>query len=61
MGYTNFNFQLDHDNSRSILGYEFILNKGAICWKSSEQHILADSTCEVEFDAASDATKEKKI
>ena len=29
-GYTNFNFQSDLDNSKSISGYMFILNGGAV-------------------------------
>ena len=41
-----------------MLGYVFILNGGAICWKSFKQHTVADSVCEVEYIAASDAAKE---
>ena len=58
MGYTDFNFQSDCDDSRSMLGYVFSLNGGAICWKSSKQHTVANSICEVEYIAASDAVKE---
>ena len=39
-------------------GFVFILNGGAICWKSSKQHTVADSACEAEYIAASDAAKE---
>ena len=38
-------------------GYIFILNGGAICWKSFKQHIVADSICEAEYIAASDTVK----
>ena len=38
--------------------YVFILNEGAICWKNFKQHIVADSVCEAEHIAASDAAKE---
>ena len=31
MGYTDFNFQSDHDDSKSISGYIFTLNGGAVC------------------------------
>ena len=31
VGYTYSSFQLDHDDSKSISGYVFILNGGAIC------------------------------
>ena len=58
MRYTDFNFQLDHDDSKSMLGYVFILNEGAIYWKSFKQHTVADSICEAEYIAASDAAKE---
>ena len=58
MGYTNSNFSSDHDDSKGISGYMFTLNGGAVCWKSFKQHIVADSVCEVEYVAASDATKE---
>ena len=34
MRYTDFNFQSDHDDSRSMSGYVFTLNGGTICWKS---------------------------
>ena len=36
----------------------FTLNGGAICWKSSKQHTVADSVCEAEYVAALDAAKE---
>ena len=58
MGYTDFSFQSDHDDSKSISDYVFILNRGAICWKSSKQYIMVDFVCEVEYIAASDAAKE---
>ena len=58
VGFTDFSFQSDHDDSRSVSGYIFTLNDGAICWKSSKQHTMADSVCEAEYIAASDAAKE---
>ena len=36
----------------------FILNGGAICWKSSKQATIADSVCELEYIVASDLAKE---
>ena len=58
MGYTDFNFQSNHDDSRSMSSYVFILNRGAICWKSFKQHTVADSVCEAEYITVSDAAKE---
>ena len=31
MGFTNFSFQSDHDDSKSMSGYIYILNNRAIC------------------------------
>jgi hypothetical protein len=56
--YTDASFQTDRDDSRSQTGYVFILNGGAITWKSSKQSVVAQSTCESEYNAASDAAKE---
>ena len=35
----------------------FTLKGGSVCWKSSKQHIIADSIYEAEYVAASDAAK----
>jgi len=58
IGFTDFSFQSDHDDSKSVSGFIFTLNGGAICWKSFKQHTVADSVCEAEYVAASDAAKE---
>ncbi|KAI3791050.1 hypothetical protein L2E82_04605 [Cichorium intybus] len=57
-GYTNASFQTDRDNGRSQSGWVFLLNGGAVTWKSSKQETVADSTCESEYIAASEAAKE---
>ena len=57
MGFTDSNFQSDHDDSKSVSDYIFTLNGGAICWKSFKQHTVVDSVCEAEY-IASDAAKE---
>src|SRR3989337_2402200 len=41
-----------------VKGYVFILNGGAVSWCSSKQSIVAGSTCEVEYIAASEAANE---
>lgn len=56
--YTDASFQTDRDTSRSQTGFVFTLNGGAISWKSSKQSVVADSTTESEYIAASDAAKE---
>ena len=56
-GYTDSSFQSESD-SKSISGYVFTLNGGAISWKSSKQSTTADSTAEAEYIAASEAAKE---
>ena len=43
-GYTNASFASDKDDSKSISGYVFTLNGGAVSWKSSKQAMVADST-----------------
>ena len=44
--YTDANFQTDRDDFKSQSGYEFMLNGGAVSWKSSKQDTIADSTIE---------------
>ncbi|XP_071694320.1 secreted RxLR effector protein 161-like [Rutidosis leptorrhynchoides] len=56
--YTDASFQTDRDDSRSQSGYVFILNGGAITWKSSKQKVVAQSTTEAEYIAASEAAQE---
>ena len=57
-GYTDASFQTDKDDFRSQSGYVFILNGGAVSWKSSKQETVADSTTEAEYIADSKASKE---
>jgi hypothetical protein len=57
-GYTDASFQTDRDDSRSQSGYIFILNGGAVSWKSSKQDVVALSTTESEYIAASLAAQE---
>ena len=57
-GYTDASFQTDRDDFESQSGYVFILNGGAVSWKSSKQGTIADSTTEAEYIAASEAAKE---
>ena len=58
MGYTDSNFQSSRDDSKSVSGFVFVLNRGAIYWKSFQHAIVVDSLCKTEYLAASDAAKE---
>ena len=57
-GFTNFDFQSDVDDRKSISGFVFTCNGGAVSWKSSKKSITVDSTTEAEYIAISDAAKE---
>ena len=57
-GYVDASFDNDPDDSKSQTGYVFILNGGAVSWCSSKQSVVAGSTCEAEYIAASEAAHE---
>ena len=57
-GYVDSSFDTDPDDSKSQTGYVFLLNGVAVSWCSSKQSIMAGSTCEVEYIAASEAANE---
>ncbi|GJU98245.1 putative RNA-directed DNA polymerase [Tanacetum coccineum] len=57
-GYCDASWQIDKDYSKSQFGWVFLLNGGAVTWKSSKQDIVADSTCESKYIAACEASKE---
>ena len=48
----------DIDDRKSTSESLFICNGGAVSWKSFKQTVIADSTMEAEYIAASEATKE---
>nr|GEU44947.1 hypothetical protein [Tanacetum cinerariifolium] len=58
IGYCDVSWQTDKDDSHSQFGWIFLLDGGAVTWKSSKQDIVADSTCESEYIAACEALKE---
>ena len=57
-GYVDSDFAGDLDKRRSTSGYVFTLAGGAISWMSKLQNIVALSTTEAEYIAASHACKE---
>ena len=58
IGYTDSDFQGDIDSRKSIYGYVFTINGGAICWRSVKQTCVADSTNEAAYVDASEEAKE---
>ena len=57
-GYVDASFDTDLDDSKSQTGYMYILNGGAVSWCSCKQSVVAGSTCEAEYMAASEAANE---
>ena len=57
-GYVDSDFAGDLDKSKSTTGYVFILASGAVSWVSKLQSVVALSTTEAEYVAATQASKE---
>ena len=57
-GYVDASFDTDLDDSKSQTEYIFLLNGGAVSWRSSKQSVMAGSTCEAKYIAASEAANE---
>ncbi|GJT70190.1 retrotransposon protein, putative, ty1-copia subclass [Tanacetum coccineum] len=56
--YTDAGYLTDADTLRSQTGYVFVLNGGAVDWKSTKQSIFATSSTDAEYIAAFYASKE---
>ncbi|GJY18500.1 hypothetical protein Tco_0389991 [Tanacetum coccineum] len=56
--YADASFQTDKDDTKSQTLYVFVLNGGAIEWKSAKQSTTAMSSIEVEYIAAAEASME---
>ncbi|GJZ25309.1 retrotransposon protein, putative, ty1-copia subclass [Tanacetum coccineum] len=56
--YTDVGYLADADDLKSETRYVFVLNGGAVDWKSAKQSIFAISSAEAEYIAAFDASKE---
>ncbi|GJU57139.1 hypothetical protein Tco_1234905 [Tanacetum coccineum] len=56
--YTDAGYLTDADDMKSQTGYVFVLNGGAVDWKSTKQSIFATSSTYAEYIAAFDASKE---
>ena len=57
-GYVDASFDTDPDDSKSQNRIHVYIKGGAVSWSSSKQSIVAGSTCEAEYIAASEAAKE---
>ncbi|GKC78832.1 retrotransposon protein, putative, ty1-copia subclass [Tanacetum coccineum] len=56
--YADASFQTDKDDTKSQTGYVFVLNGGAIDWKSDNQSTTAMSSIESEYISAAEASME---
>ncbi|GKD16822.1 hypothetical protein Tco_1205980 [Tanacetum coccineum] len=56
--YYDAGFETDRDDIKSQTRYVFILNRGAVDWKSSKQSTTAMSATEAEYIATSEAAME---
>ncbi|GJV91021.1 retrotransposon protein, putative, ty1-copia subclass [Tanacetum coccineum] len=56
--YCDAGFETDRDDTKSQAGYVFVLNGGAVDWKSFKQSTTAMSATEFEYIAASEAAME---
>nr|GEW35309.1 putative retrotransposon protein [Tanacetum cinerariifolium] len=56
--YTDAGYLTDADDLKSQTGYVFVLNGGAVDWKSAKQSIFATSSVEAEYIASFDASNE---
>jgi hypothetical protein len=58
-GYVDASFDTDPDDLYSQTGYVFMLNGGSVSWRSCKQELVAQSTMESEYMAASEAASEE--
>src|SRR4051812_19226679 len=56
--YVDASFDTDPDDSKSQSGYVFLMNGGAVSWRSSKQPVVAGSTTEDEYATASETAQE---
>ena len=58
VGYSDSGYAGDKDNRKSTAGYVYLLNGGAVSWKSKLQSTVALSSMEAEYMGLGQATKE---
>ncbi|GJY18051.1 hypothetical protein Tco_0389542 [Tanacetum coccineum] len=57
-GFCDASWQSDKDDTKSQTGYVFVVNGGAVDWKSKKQTTIAMSATQAEYMAASEAAME---
>ena len=57
-GYTNSDYAGDLDKRRSTSGYVFMLDGGAVSWRTRLQNCITQSTTKFEYVVAMEACKE---
>ena len=57
-GYSDVTFQTNPDNFCSQYGWIFLFNGGAVMWKSFKMSMMDDFTCELEYIATSNTSKQ---
>jgi hypothetical protein len=55
VGYSDSDYAGDIDTSKSTSGILFLFGKSLVSWQSVKQHVVALSSCEAEYIAASTA------
>lgn len=58
VGYSDSSHNVDLDDGKSTTGHVFYLNECPITWCSQKQQVVALSSCEAEFMAATEAAKQ---
>ena len=58
IGYSDSSYNIDPDDGKSTTGHIFYLNGNPITWCSQKQEIVALSSCEAEFMAATETAKQ---
>ena len=58
MGYSDADWAGDVNDRKSTSGYLFMMNGGAVTWKSKKQSCVALSTAEAEYVALSSAAQQ---
>ena len=58
VGYRDSSYNVDQDDGKSTTGHIFYLNNSPVTWCSQKQEIVALSSCEAEFMAATETAKQ---